>query len=161
MLIRSKIHRPNAPITLDQSTYFFRPVDGTANGPHVCEVSNEAHAARLLSIKEGYEAFEVPELARIAPVAPLTVAPPVPPQLTTDPGASLPPAPAGEHQDRVIALRGLNVADLRAQLQQITTENNGLKLLAALLAAEEGATQPPPRRTVVEAIRARISALSA
>lgn len=160
MLIRSKIHRPNAPITIEQSTYFFRPVDGTANGPHICEVSNEAHAQRFLSITEGYEAFAMPELARIAPVVPLT-APPAAPPLTEVPGAPLPPPPAGEHQDRVLALRGLNVADLRAQLQQITTENNGLALLAALLAAEEGATQPPPRRTVVDAIRARISALSA
>lgn len=156
MLIRSKIHRPNAPITLDQSTYFFRPVDGTANGPHVCEVSNDAHARRLLSITEGYEAFEMPELARITPVAPLA---PVAP-LSDAPGAPLPPASppdAGEHQDRVIALRGLNVADLRAQLQQITDPS----LLDALSAAELGATQPPPRRTVVEAIRARIYALSA
>lgn len=158
MLIRSKIHRPNAPITLDQSTYFFRPVDGTANGPHVCEVSDAAHAARLLSITEGYEEFEVPELARIAPVAPLLPVPPLPDEAPgAPPAAPLPPAPAGEHHDRVLALRGLNVADLRAQLQQITDPS----LLAALSAAEEGATQPPPRRTVVEAIRARISALSA
>lgn len=153
MLIRSKIHRPNAPITIDQDTYFFRPVDGTPNGPHICEVPNDAHAKRFLSITEGYELFKMPELART--VAPVTTPPPEAPPLNDAPGA--PPAPAGEHHDRVLALRGLNVADLRAQLQQITDSS----LLAALSAAEEGATQPPPRRTVVEAIRARISALSA
>lgn len=141
MLIRSKIHRPNAPITLDRETYFFRPVDGTPDGPHVCEVSDPTHVARLLSITEGYEAFDVPELARVQT------------QATVTPGA----APASEHHDRVIALRALNVADLRAQLQQITDTS----LLSALSAAEESATQPPPRRTVVEAIRQRISALSA
>lgn len=141
MLIRSKIHRPNAPITLDRETYFFRPVDGTPDGPHVCEVSDPTHVACLLSITEGYEAFDVPELARVQT------------QATVTPVA----APASEHHDRVIALRALNVADLRAQLQQITDTS----LLSALSAAEESATQPPPRRTVVEAIRQRISALSA
>lgn len=152
MLIRSKIHRPNAPITLDRETYFFRPVDGTPDGPHVCEVSDPTHVARLLSITEGYEAFDVPELARVQTQATVTpVAAPVAPP--DSPVA----APASEHHDRVIALRALKVADLRAQLQQITDTS----LLSALSAAEESATQPPPRRTVVEAIRQRISALSA
>ena len=73
-------------------------------------------------------------------------------------GTATQPAPVdGVDQDRVIALRGLSVADLRAQLQQITEP----KLLTALLALEESSTQPPPRSTVVSIVRARIAALAA
>lgn len=158
-LIRSLIHRPHAPIELGTQRYFFRPIDGTPDGPHVCEVTDPAHIERLLSITEGYVPYELPTLTR----APSTPEPPVAPpsQPTTQViavGTATQPAPVdGVDQDRVIALRGLSVADLRAQLQQITEP----KLLAALLALEESSTQPPPRSTVVSIVRARIAALAA
>ena len=157
MLIRSKIHRPNAPVTLGTMTYFFRPVDGTANGPHVCEVSEPAHIARLLEITEGYEAFEVPTLARVpAPPAPSGEGgAPAPP--SGDPPPPAPPVPDGVDPDRVLAIRGLSVVELRAQVPQITDA----ALLTAVLSAEEAATQPPPRRTVVDLLRQRIATLSA
>lgn len=158
-LIRSLIHRPHAPIELGNQRYFFRPIDGTPDGPHVCEVTDPAHVERLLSITEGYAPFELPTLLR-QPNAPIT--PPVqqPATQVIGVGGTTPPPAAqpedGVDQDRVIALRGLSVADLRAQLQQITDK----ALLGALLALEESSTQPPARATVLSIVRARIAALS-
>lgn len=158
-LIRSLIHRPHAPIELGNQRYFFRPIDGTPDGPHVCEVTDPAHVERLLSITEGYAPFELPTLLRqpTAPIAPPSQQPAT--QVIGVGGTTPPPAaqPAdGVDQDRVIALRGLSVADLRGQLQQITDK----ALLGALLALEESSTQPPARATVLSIVRARIAALS-
>lgn len=156
-LIRSLIHRPHAPIELGTQRYFFRPIDGTPDGPHVCEVTDPAHIERLLSITEGYAPFELPTLTRPPTQEPGAQSSQPATQVIAV-GTATQPAPVdGVDQDRVIALRGLSVADLRAQLQQITEP----KLLTALLALEESSTQPPPRSTVVSIVRARIAALAA
>lgn len=159
-LIRSLIHRPHAPIELGNQRYFFRPIDGTPDGPHVCEVTDPEHVARLLSITEGYAPFELPTLLRQQPAEPIKPPGEQPAtQVIAVGGTTQPPAappPDGVDQDRVIALRGLSVADLRVQLQQITDK----ALLGALLALEESSTQPPPRATVLSIVRARIAALS-
>lgn len=158
-LIRSLIHRPHAPIELGTQRYFFRPIDGTPDGPHVCEVTDPAHIERLLSITEGYAPFELPTLTRPPTQEPGAQSSQPATQVIGVGGTTPPPstAPAdGVDQDRVIALRGLSVADLRVQLQQITEP----ALLTALLALEESSTQPPPRNTVLSIVRARIAALA-
>lgn len=145
MLIRSRIERPNAPIELGDRTYFFRPLTGTS-GPHVAEVTDEAHIARLLSIAECYERFELPSLQRATEPPVVATEPPEP--LT---GGQL------EKLERAKALRSLPVAELRAQLQQI----QDAELLTMLLTLEREATAPPPRRTVVDIVAARLNAVTA
>lgn len=55
MLIACKFHRPNAPVTIDDRTYFFRPINpADPQSEHVCEVADKAHAQRFMGIPEGY-----------------------------------------------------------------------------------------------------------
>lgn len=43
---------------VNQKTYHFKPIDSDdENSPHVCDVDNEEHADRLLSIRESYRLF--------------------------------------------------------------------------------------------------------
>lgn len=157
MLIRSKFERPNAPIEFPGKTYFFRPVAG-ASGPHICEVTDPAHAARLLEITEGYEPYEAPQLLRAPPQPPLNP----PPQMTVE--GTEPPATGNELdqaietglRDRAQALRSLPVAELRTQLAQI----QDARLLSMLLQFEREATAPPPRTSVVTIVQARLNAVT-
>lgn len=55
MLIACKFKRPNAPVEIDDATYYFRPIDpANADSEHVAEVSNNAHIQRLMGIPEAY-----------------------------------------------------------------------------------------------------------
>jgi len=57
MLIVSKIERKGGSrITVSGKTYDFTPNEKT--GLHMCEVEDKDHAARLISISEGFEAFD-------------------------------------------------------------------------------------------------------
>lgn len=57
MLIVSKIERQGGSrITVSGKTYDFTP--NAKTGLHMCEVADKDHAARLLSISEGFEAFD-------------------------------------------------------------------------------------------------------
>lgn len=105
MLIASKFARPDAPIELGDRTYFFRPGHPNARpDEHVCEVTDNTHIQRLLSIQEGYYIPEPvtppPPAARPqAPAAPAATAPP-----TVDPVA--PPAPAAATTDPIAPTGG-------------------------------------------------------
>ncbi|MDR1076362.1 MAG: hypothetical protein LBL59_08740 [Xanthomonadaceae bacterium] len=55
MLIATKFKRPGAPVTIGDTTYFFKPRDpANAQSEHVAEVTDTKHVQRLLSISEGY-----------------------------------------------------------------------------------------------------------
>jgi|SRR3972149_2317336 len=63
MLIQCLLKRPNGTeikfgdVNKPLAVYHFKPQDpGNSESPHVCEVTDEAHIARFLSIKEGYQA---------------------------------------------------------------------------------------------------------
>jgi hypothetical protein len=74
MLIGSRFKRPKAPIELPPNTYHFLPIDpANPDSEHVCEVTNEDHIQRLLSITEGYyisKAQALPTTSKPAPAAP-------------------------------------------------------------------------------------------
>lgn len=75
MLIASKFARPDAPIELGDRTYFFRPGNPNARpDEHVCEVTDNTHIQRLLSIQEGYYIPEpvTPPQAAVRPQVPAT-----------------------------------------------------------------------------------------
>jgi hypothetical protein len=63
MKIRSRFHRPNAPVSLPNNgkpdtVYYFKPSDPTNPfSPHVCDVTNKTHAQRLLIIDYGNAYF--------------------------------------------------------------------------------------------------------
>lgn len=138
MLIESLFKRPNAPVNLGGRDYFFRPLDNNPESPHVCDVEDEAHAQRLLSITEGYRPFEVVPLARSAP--PAAPAPDLTPDVL----------------ERVTAILSANVPDIRNTVPAITD----VPLLHALLQTESARSTPPPRGTVVKLIEERIAKLS-
>ncbi len=55
MLIACKFKRPNAPVEIDDATYYFRPIDpANADSEHVAEVTDNAHIQRLMGIPEAY-----------------------------------------------------------------------------------------------------------
>jgi hypothetical protein len=57
MLIISKIERVGGTrVSLDGAEYLFE--EREAGGPHICDVENDAHAKRLLSIPEGFAAAD-------------------------------------------------------------------------------------------------------
>lgn len=143
MFIESLIKRPNAPINLGGRDYFFRPLDNNPQSPHVCEVTEIAHAQRLLSITEGYRAYELPTVQRAqAPEAP---------QLPPPTGAL-----TDEQRERVSALLGSSVTDLRAAVPSI----EDLAVLTAMLDTESARTSPPPRTTVLTLVGDRIAKLT-
>lgn len=144
MLIESLFKRPNAPVNLGGRDYFFRPLDNNPESPHVCDVADQAHAERLLSITEGYRPYSVQPLARAQQVAYQTQAPAAP---------DIPP----ETAERVNAILSANVPDIRNTVPTITD----LPLLAALLATESVRTTPPPRATVTKLLEERIAKLTA
>lgn len=56
LTIRCKIERKGGSVvTLDRKKYHFKPRDEEGIGPHLCDVADQGHLARLLSITEGYE----------------------------------------------------------------------------------------------------------
>lgn len=88
MLIACKFHRPNSPVTIDDKTYYFRPINlADPQSEHVCEVADKAHAQRFMGIPEGYHIAEG-EL----PVAARPAAKPVPAVITVEPSATKEPA---------------------------------------------------------------------
>lgn len=61
MLIQSILYRPGGTVvTLGGQTYHFIPAAQYPNKPHLCDVTNEAHIARFLSIPEGYRVYIAP-----------------------------------------------------------------------------------------------------
>lgn len=55
MKIESIIRRAKGTrVTLDETTYHFKPTADDPKGPHVAEVADEDHAERLLNIAEGF-----------------------------------------------------------------------------------------------------------
>lgn len=63
MKIQSIIRRKNGTtVDLGGTVYFFSPAND-----HVCDVENEAHAERFLSIKEGFRPVEQPNAKKAEP----------------------------------------------------------------------------------------------
>lgn len=95
MLIASKFKRPNAPIDIEGTQYFFRPIDpANTDSPHVCEVANLQHVQRFLGITEGYYIYDSASGgAPAGPAGPAAQRPvPTPPTPPATPGQ---PEPAG------------------------------------------------------------------
>lgn len=156
MLIESLIKRPKAPIDMGTKTYFFRPLDGNADSPHVCEVDDEHHAARLLSITEGYRVAVTPQAFTRAEAKPTPQDPKVPVK-TEGQGAPTKiatPDLTDEQKERVAALRASSVADLRSVIGGI----EDVAVLTGTLADEQAS--PTPRATVVDLLTKRIAALA-
>lgn len=66
MLIVSKIERQGGSrITIGNTAYMFEPTG--KSGKHMCEIKDEAHIKRLLSITEGFEPFDPEEAAEFLP----------------------------------------------------------------------------------------------
>jgi hypothetical protein len=135
MLIGSRFKRPKAPIELPPNTYHFLPIDpANPDSEHVCEVTNEDHIQRLLSITEGYyisKAQALPTTSKPAPAAPAPAPAPavvVPAATTGDAAADAATAdssanttaPSGlpqELEEAAIALNGLSWQKLNAELK--------------------------------------------
>lgn len=120
---------PDAP-TAPAAEYHFKPtpVEGVdpPDYPHVAEVGNSVHAARFLSIVEGYRIFgDNPTLSAPPPAAPTPPAQPNP-------------------------VRNLSVRDLKAHIGQYSEA----ELRAAL--AEERASPDSPRKSWCDVVEAHL-----
>jgi hypothetical protein len=117
-------------------TYHFKPKEG-AEHEHLCEVTNEAHIHRLLSIPEAYRVY-VPGGKTAKTVI-------------TKPAA----APAavvedGQQSGNVVdAIRDLSVRDLKATINRYSIDE-----LRAALAAEQASSDP--RKSWIEVVTAQI-----
>lgn len=68
MKIECILRRPGGTkIQIAGADYHFKPEAGNDGGPHVADVADEAHAKRLLAIREGYRPADSSSAALIAP----------------------------------------------------------------------------------------------
>lgn len=68
MKIECILRRPGGTtIHISGTGYHFKPEAGNDGGPHVADVADEAHAKRLLAIREGYRPADSSSAALIAP----------------------------------------------------------------------------------------------
>lgn len=128
--------------------YHFKPVDQkNPRSPHVAEVENEHHIARLLSISHAYRYFDDGSGSGFQMP---TVAAPVP-QTNVVPLKTAPKPEAGFDQAKVDAVRALSVKDLKKQI-------NGFDdvTLRAALKIEQDRTDDAPRKTWIEVVEAQL-----
>lgn len=136
-------------VTAPDAEYHFKPVDRkNPRSPHVADVTNEHHAARLLSISTAYRffddgstgaGFERPSVPAPQPRA-------AAPVIVIVPDAASPADPA-----KVAAVRELSVKELK---KQINTFDDAT--LRAALVEEKGNKADAPRKTWIEVVEAQL-----
>lgn len=88
MKIESIIQRSQGTtVQIGDQNYHFAPGE---DGRHVCDVEDEAHINRFLSIKEGYRAVDV--VVAASPVPPVPPVDPEPGVKTSEPEPQVKPA---------------------------------------------------------------------
>lgn len=144
------VNAPNAP-KAPAATYHFLPVDDSPGAPWVADVDNAVHAARLLSISEGYQQYTA-DGKKPASTASL----PAPPTV----GATAPSAPPmqaasvqAESADpaRVAEIREMPIRDLKAKINTYT--DGEVKAALDLEQAEKS-----PRKGLVDVLSAQLAA---
>lgn len=175
MLIGTFFRRPKAPVDMGDGTiYFFLPRDPSApEGEHVCEVNNNTHIQRLLSIPEGYYIAQ-DEPSTAAPAAPRPTPQPQPPANTpdntnppvnSDPAETTPATPATETTPAAvpeeIAEAAANLVGLSWQAIIAQTKKGGIPkaVLAEALRLEQAKPEDERRSAAVKALTGALEAV--
>lgn len=170
MLIATRFKRPTAPITFGpkgaQTIYFFTPVDPSdGNSVHACEITQQDHVERLLSLGPDYfpltehglaealaTAAPISRAAAVAAVVDAQAVPAAPIQAddTAPTAAADSPAPSTAVRD----LLDMSVRDLRKHVGSVDDRT----LLLAAIKTE--AAKDDPRSSIITILDARQKALA-
>lgn len=168
MLIATYFKRPNAPVTIDDAVYFFKPiVPDDSESVHVCEVADTKHIQMLLSYPEGYYILDAeakgPSAARPTSVQAVAVAQQDEPESgpeqvsaeVVDPSIDA----ADGDDDEEVTQQAAQLIDNSWQKVLQLVKGGGIpqRVLESALRQELAkAGEDEPRQSVVKALRAQI-----
>jgi hypothetical protein len=133
--------------------YHFKPETNEPGAPHVCEVTDEAHIHRFLSLPESFRVWLGDDIEQ--PSGPAKRSSAAGLELTAgggESGAVVPPKqPEGETSPAVAEIRELSIKDLKGKINTYAKDD-----LLAALEAEKASTEEAPRKGWIEVIEAHL-----